>query len=283
MSASDAPLSIGTVSLTVHDLDVTSRFYEQAIGLQPVSSEAGLRRLGTGDTVLLELRHDPQARQRSQREAGLFHTAFLLPGRADLGRWLKHAVEARLPLQGASDHLVSEAIYLADPEGNGIEVYADRPRSAWTIDGGTVTMSTERLDVQDVIAEAGTTRWQGYPAGGIIGHVHLQVGATEPADAFFGGALGFDLTARYPGASFFATGGYHHHLAANIWNSRGAGQRDFPSTGLTEVEMIAADEEILAAVRNRVQAAGVATREKAGGFALHDPWGTSFSIVTRKG
>lgn len=283
MSASEAPLSIGAVSLTVHDLDATSRFYEQAIGLQPISSEPGLRRLGTGETVLLDLRHDPKARRRSPREAGLFHTAFLLPDRADLGRWLKHAVEARLPLQGASDHLVSEAIYLSDPEGNGIEVYADRPRSAWTVDGSTVTMATERLDVQDVIAAAGTTRWQGYPAGGIIGHVHLQVGDTGAADAFFGGVLGFDLTARYPGASFFATGGYHHHLAANIWNSRGAGERDFPSTGLAEVAMIAADDEILAALQNRVQAAGVATTPKQGGFALHDPWGTTFSLVAGKG
>ncbi|WP_448954256.1 VOC family protein [Labrys neptuniae] len=281
MSASDAPLSIGTVSLTVHDLDAVSRFYEQTLGLQLISAEPSLRRFGAGDKVLLELRHDPKARRRSPAEAGLFHTAFLLPDRADLGRWIKHAVQARLAVQGASDHLVSEAIYLADPEGNGIEIYADRPRSAWSVENGKIKMTTQPLDIEDLVAAAGTAHWRGYPEGGIIGHVHLQVGALTPADQFYGDVLGLDVVARSPGASFLSTGGYHHHLAANIWNSRGAGERDLPSTGLANVAMVAADDKVLAALRDRAEAAGLAVEGSGKDFSLRDPWKTAFSFGTR--
>lgn len=282
MSASDAPLSIGTVSLTVHDLDAVSRFYEQTLGLQLISAEPGLRRFGAGDKVLLELRHDPKARRRSPAEAGLFHTAFLLPDRADLGRWIKHAVQARLAVQGASDHLVSEAIYLADPEGNGIEIYADRPRSAWSVENGKIKMTTQPLDIEDLVAAAGTAHWRGYPEGGIIGHVHLQVGALTPADQFYGDVLGLDVVAGSPGASFLSTGGYHHHLAANIWNSRGAGERDLPSTGLANVAMVAADDKVLAALRDRAEAAGLAVEGSGKDFSLRDPWKTAFSFGTRE-
>jgi len=282
MFASDAPLSIGKVSLTVRDLDAVSRYYEQVVGLSVLSSEPDLRRLGADDTVLLDLLRDIHARRRSPREAGLFHTAFLLPARGDLARWVKHALTARTPVQGASDHLVSEAIYLADPEGNGIEIYTDRPRSAWKMNGGMVEMATEALDVDDLLKQAGPQPWKGFPGGGIVGHVHLQVGAIAPAEVFYTGVLGMDLTCRYPGGSFFSTGGYHHHLATNIWNSRGAEPRSFPSTGLADVQLLAADQGVIDAVEANAARMGVETTPIPNGVTLRDPWNTSISIV-RKG
>jgi catechol 2,3-dioxygenase len=250
-----APLRIGRVSLTVHDLDRVGAFYQEALGLQRIAGDATSLQLGAGGVVLLELRRDPDATRASTREAGLFHTAFLLPSRADLGRWLTHAAKTRLPIQGASDHLVSEAVYLADPEGNGVEIYADRPRAEWRWAEGAVVMATEALDVQGVMASGGGEPWRGAPAGTTIGHVHLQVGAIPAADAFYGTLLGFDLMCRYPGASFLGSGGYHHHFGANIWNSRGARMRPERTTGLAEVEIVAADAAIVAGIAGRAEGA----------------------------
>ena len=275
MTAS-APLSIGQVTLTVHDLDRVAGFYRQVVGLHPVAAEAGIVRLGVGDRVLLELRRDASARRRSPREAGLFHTAFLLPTRVDLGRWTRHAAETRAPVVGASDHRVSEAIYLSDPEGNGVEIYADRPSASWHWQGDTVEMATEALDVESLIASAGPEAWRGVPAGSVVGHVHLQVGAIAPAEAFYSGTLGLDITCRYPGGTFYAADGYHHHVATNIWNSRGAGPREEPSTGLADVEiMMSADR--LHAVAQR--AALTRPAGDVGRLSLRDPWGTSITLV----
>ena len=198
--------------------------------------------------MLLELRHDPAAPVANPRSAGLFHTAFLLPTRADLGQWLLHAADLRVPLQGASDHLVSEAIYLADPEGNGIEVYRDRPSETWALRDGVVQMDTLRLDLDDLAATANKSRWSGLPEGSCIGHVHLQVGALEPAERFYAGLLGFDVTCRYPGATFFGSGGYHHHIGTNIWNSAGAPVRQPGAAGLASIEIIPANTEISTAL-----------------------------------
>ncbi|MGA2045525.1 MAG: VOC family protein [Roseiarcus sp.] len=272
-----APLRIGRVALTVHDLDRVGAFYQEAIGLQRIAGDETALQLGAGGAILLELRRDSDAPRASPREAGLFHTAFLLPSRADLGRWLTHAASARLQIQGASDHLVSEAVYLADPEGNGIEIYADRPRAQWRWAEGAIVMATEALDVQGVMASGGGEAWRGAPAGTTVGHVHLQVGAIPAADAFYGTLLGFDLTCRYPGASFFGSGGYHHHFGANIWNSRGARVRPERTTGLAEVEIVAADAAIVAAIRARAERAPV--EAAPGRLALRDPWGTKLAIV----
>lgn len=265
MPTSSAPLEIGRVALTVNDLPRMTAFYRSALGLEPMGEDGETARLGAGGRALLELRADPVARRGDPRAAGLFHTAFLLPRRADLGKWLYHAAETRLPIAGASDHGVSEAIYLSDPEGNGIEVYSDRPKSGWLRKNGGIAMSTDLLDMNDLAASA-DGRWSGAPEGTVVGHVHLQVGALPEAEAFYGGTLGFDLTARYPGGSFFGAGGYHHHLAANVWNSRGAGPRLFPSTGLADLEILG-DPAALAALRAR----GV-------GAVLSDPWGTPVTL-----
>lgn len=249
---------IGRVALVVNDLERIAGFYRDAIGLEPLASDGTVALLGVGDVPLLELRSDKSARRAGPREAGLFHTAFLLPDRADLGRWLKHAARSRLQLQGASDHEVSEALYLSDPEGNGIEIYADRPRDEWEWRDGTVRMGTYALDL-DALAAAGGADWAGMPQGSTVGHVHLQVGAIPEAEAFMSG-LGADITHRYPGGTFFSWGGYHHHIATNTWNSRGAGPRDFPVTGLAEVEILGALDRI-----------------------AEDPWRTRFVLRGQEG
>jgi catechol 2,3-dioxygenase len=268
MSTASAPIEIGRVALTVNDLATVRAFYEQAIGLVRLGASGEATQLGAGDRVLLELREDRSARRSSSREAGLFHTAFLLPSRAALGRWLRHAVDKQAPLQGASDHLVSEAIYLADPEGNGIEVYRDRPREEWTHDGPSIRMATEPLDLKG-LAEAADGPWTQAPEGTVVGHVHLQVGSVHEAEEFYCGTLGFDIAACYPGATFLGSGGYHHHVGANVWNSRGAGRRRYPSTGLADVELLA-DRAALQPIMDRT-----------GGTTLTDPWGASVTLTSK--
>lgn len=279
VTSAGAPVRIGTVALTVRDLDIMTRFYQQVIGLTPMETGAGLVRLGVGTTVLLELRHDPAAALASRRAAGLFHTAFLLPTRADLAQWLLHAAELGVPLHGASDHLVSEAIYLADPEGNGIEVYCDRPSETWSWRGGMVQMDTRGLDLDGLVGTVRTRAWTGLPAGSTIGHVHLQVGDLAQAEAFYAGVLGLDIVSRTSGATFLSSGGYHHHLATNIWNSRGAPVRTQPTTGLANVELVT-DASTLEAVRSRLSPEQAADASPTR-MALRDSWGTSVTVVTR--
>lgn len=279
VTSAGAPMRIGTVTLTVRDLDTASRFYQQVIGLAPIDTGAGLVRLGVGTTVLLELRHDADAPLASRRAAGLFHTAFLLPTRADLAQWLRHVAEQGVPLQGASDHLVSEAIYLADPEANGIEIYWDRPSETWSWRDGMVQMENRALDLNGLAATVRTRDWSGLPAGSSIGHVHLQVGELEPAEGFYAGLLGLDVVCRYPGATFMSSGGYHHHLATNIWNSRGAPVRSQPTTGLANVEL-AADAGTFEGVRSGLPPEQAAQADP-GRLSLRDPWGTAITVVSR--
>ncbi len=277
MQALGTPWHVGKVTLAAHDGAALSTFYRETLGLERLARDAETETLGAGGVPLLAIRHAPEARQRSPREAGLFHTAFLLPARADLGRWLKHAAALGLRLEGASDHLVSEALYLSDPEGNGIEIYVDRPASAWTWHDGQVAMATERLDLND-LAAAGEGAFAGMPDGTCVGHVHLQVGDTAAAETFYRDALGLDLTTRYPGASFLSSGGYHHHIAANIWHSRGAGPRDLPSTGLAGFEWLARDTATLAATRARLAEHGIAAAELDGALVVADPWRNAITL-----
>ncbi|MGL4243415.1 MAG: VOC family protein, partial [Beijerinckiaceae bacterium] len=202
---------------------------------------------------------------------GLFHTAFVLPDRASLGRWFLRAYQLGVPFEGASDHAVSEAFYLSDPEGNGIEVYVDRPRTEWRkeTDGG-VHMTTARMDVESVVAE-GREKGDGdgrFPFTARIGHVHLKVGDAAEAERFYTSTFGFDVThRRAPDAVFLSTGGYHHHLAANSWMSRGAGPRASDALGLAEVAL-AADADLI----RRIAAQGT-------GPLLADPWGNHIRLV----
>ena len=164
------------------------------------------------------------------------------------------------------------------PEGNGIEIYADRPSADWTWNNGAIAMKTDRLDIDDLLLSATPARWERLPEGSIVGHVHLQVGAIPAAEVFFDKVLGFDTMARVPGGSFFGSGGYHHHLAANTWNSRGAPVRTGPTTGLVNVEIIAADPTHLAAIATRAERAALVVGGQPSRFSLSDPWGTSLTF-----
>lgn len=272
MATSDAAVEIDHVALTVRDLEKVSTFYQKALGMAQLSADGETAILGAGSTPLLHLRRDRAARAPSHRSAGLFHTAFLLPERGDLARWMRHAIEGKLPLQGASDHGVSEALYLADPEGNGIEVYIDRPRDDWPRTTTGVNMKTEALDL-DALNAAGSGSFATMPEGSVIGHVHLQVGGLDASDGFWRDQIGMTLTQNYPGASFYGASGYHHHIAGNIWNSRGAGPRAPGESGLAALTL-RADPEPLADIAHRSGSEGMH-------FTLTDPWGTPI-ILTQK-
>lgn len=278
LEALQAPFHIGTVTLRVTDLPGLTAFYRDSIGLGVIAETADAADLGIDGEVLVRLE---RGATRSASAAGLFHLAILLPARADLADWLGHAAAIRLPLEGASDHLVSEALYLADPEGNGIEIYRDRPRADWPRRDGAIRMATERLDLQALLAEARGGRYAGMPAGTRMGHIHLRVGDTAAAEAFYAGALGFELMVRYPGASFLASGGYHHHIAGNVWSSRGAGPRQPGEAGLAAFEIVADDATDLAMMRRRMLEAG--GRETATGAAIDDPWGNRLALVPGQG
>lgn len=275
-----APLRIGKVRLNVRDLSRVSRFYRDALGLVQTGAHGDTITLGTAAGPLLELVRKPGLTPRDPRAAGLFHTAFLLPDRADLGRWLAHARANHIALEGASDHLVSEAIYLSDPEGNGIEIYADRPASDWQSRNGEIVMATEPLDIRGLSKAAGGQAWNGAPSGTIVGHMHLQVGDTANAEGFWNGVLGFDVTNRYPGATFFGAGGYHHQIAANIWNSRGAGARPDDAAGLAGFEVLVSDARRLDAIAIRADAAGRLLSRTPDSVTVSDPWNNRITLKT---
>jgi catechol 2,3-dioxygenase len=273
-----SPMRIGKVQLRVRDLDAVGTFYTSALGLTRIASTNGRITLGTQNVPLIELVCDLGLTPNDKRQAGLFHTAFLMPSRADQARWLAHALASRVPLQGAADHIVSEAIYLADPEGNGIEVYVDRPVVRWHDQSGAIRMSSDPLDVQDLLTAAKSTRWTGFPDAGMIGHVHLQVGDIAEADRFYRDVLGFDIATRYPGASFYGSGGYHHQIAGNVWNSRRVGKRPVGMGGLDAVEIMVRDAATFAAIITRAESEAIEITTDRGGVTLHDPWGTAIML-----
>lgn len=268
VEALDAPFHIGAVTLRVHDLSTLTAFYREGIGLAVIEAGAGFTTLGVDGEVLVRLE---QGATRPTSPAGLFHIAILLPSRTDLADWLGRAAATRIALEGASDHLVSEALYLSDPEGNGIEIYRDRPRADWPRRDGAIKMATDRLDLEALLAEARSGNYSGMPSGTRIGHIHLRVGDTGQAESFYVGLLGFDLMVRYPGASFMASGGYHHHIAGNVWNSRGAGLRQAGEAGLASFELVARAPSDFEAMRGRMLAAG--GDEIRHGATIADPWG----------
>jgi len=215
------PTGIASVTLSVRDVAQLASFYCKALGLTVrAGATEDAADLGTGEALLVRLRRT-KARRPDRRTAGLFHAAFLLPDRAALAAWLRTATEREVPVVGASDHGVSEAVYLADPEGNGVEVYADRPEASWRDAAGRLRMPSDRLDIADLLAVKGEP-WVAAPAGTRIGHVHLSVSNIATTETFWTGEMGLSVTTRYPGAAFFGWGGYHHHIAVNNWAVRSA-------------------------------------------------------------
>ena len=221
----DPATAIGTVRLTVSDLDRSVSFYERTLGLVAGAAEASTVVLTAPDGApLVELDGNPAAQPLDRRATGLFHMAILVPSRLELARSLRRLAVHRWPLDGASDHLVSEALYLSDPDGNGIEIYRDRPRDQWPKSNGQLQMATLPLDLDHLLGElTASPAPDTVPAGTRMGHVHLQVSDLDEAEEFYRGVLGLEVTVRgYPGALFVSAGGYHHHIGLNTWRSAGA-------------------------------------------------------------
>jgi catechol 2,3-dioxygenase len=238
---------VGAVRLRVADIDALLEFYERAIGLRTLERRDGLVALGAGDGMaLVELVSAPGAPPEPPVSTGLFHLAILVPTRAELAAAIRRLSGAGWQLTGASDHLVSEALYLNDPEGNGIEIYRDRPREEWRHGpDGELAMATLPLDLRDVLTELVVLEDGPGPmaSGTRIGHVHLRVSELASAERFYAGALELDVTVRsYPGALFVAAGGYHHHIGLNIWQSAGAPAPPEGALGLAHYELVLPDE-----------------------------------------
>lgn len=270
----DPRTTVGQISLTVADLDRSIAFYTIGFGLALQERDGGSAWLGTGDAALLHLVEARDARPWPSHYTGLYHFAVLVPTRADLGRWLRHWLESGYALPGQGDHLVSEALYLSDPDQHGIEIYRDRPRGEWTWERGQVRMATDPVDLEGVIAAGDETglAWNGLPDGTRLGHIHLQVGDVEQAALFYHGVLGFDIVAAMPSALFVSAGGYHHHIGMNTWHSRGAGSAPAGVASLQHFTVVFADDEARTAVLDRVRAAGLDTMEEAGDAMVTDPW-----------
>jgi catechol 2,3-dioxygenase len=271
----DPGTRIGAVRLTVADLERARAFYRRAIGLRELEAGDGGARLGAaGGPALVELEGRPGAPPRPRPSTGLFHLAILVPSRAELARALRRVLDAGASFTGAADHLVSEALYLDDPEGNGIELYRDRPRDEWPRDGGELRMATLPLDLEGLLAEMPGPDDHGMPEGTTMGHVHLQVRDIPEAEAFWSGVLGFEPTVRgYPGALFVAAGGYHHHVGLNTWGTAGAPAPPAGARGLARVEVVVPGAEEVARVEERARAAGHEPRREDGGALLSDPSG----------
>ena len=274
-------LRLGPVRLQVGDLERSIDFYRDVLGLGLLDRADGRARLGShGDLrPLVDLVERRGARRADAvPHHGLFHFAILLPSRAALGRFVRHLGEIGVRA-GAGDHLVSEAFYLTDPDGLGIEVYADRPREAWKRDGRELMMATDPVDVRGLVQAAGDAPWVGMPAGTVMGHVHLHVGDTTAAGAFYGDAMGFDrIVWRYPGALFLSAGGYHHHLGANTW----AGPRAI-APGPDDAQLLAwtivlPDAVGVGALAGSLESAGHAVTRVGDGFSVRDPWGTPVEV-----
>ena len=279
--ANRTPMRVGMVTLRVRKLDPVADFYRDAIGLAVMERSANSATLGAGGVKLLVLEARPDATEESKRAAGLYHTAFLMPTRKDLARWLVHAALHRVPLSGFADHRVSESVYLDDPEGNGIEVYADRDPALWQWNAGTVTMGTEQLDIDDLVSLTNTkvSDYAKAPDGMRVGHMHLRVGDLGQANGFYRSTIGFDPTRERQGAAFLSSGRYHHHLGLNVWQSAGAGRRDDKATGLSWFSLEIEKPDLFDALEARLRKASGEIVTVTGGIDVSDPWGTKVRLI----
>jgi catechol 2,3-dioxygenase len=270
-------VDLGPVDLVVADRARSTAYYRDAIGLRVLAEEEAAVTLGA-DAPLVRLVEEPDARPAAD-EAGLFHLALLVPDRADLARWTQHAADERVPLEGASDHVVSEALYLRDPDGHGIEIYADRDRAIW--DGRVQDlMTTLPLDLPDLLALVDPAApFDGLPAATRMGHIHLQVSDLPASVAWYRDVLGLDLVATYgPQAAFLSSGGYHHHVGANTWRSAGAAPAG-PGTARLLRAAIGIPESQLGAVVDRVRRAGGAMDSEDDAILVRDPSGIPLALV----
>ncbi len=278
-------MGVGAVRLTAGDVARMREFYERAIGLRALDRSGDVVRMGAGGFPVVELHASPDAAPRPAGTTGLFHLAILVPSRLELARALRRVADAGGRFTGASDHLVSEALYLHDPEGNGIEIYRDRPREEWRYSDGQLEMATLPLDLDGVLGELrGVDRGANGMAGGTrLGHVHLQVADLDASWAFYVDLLGFDVTVEsYPGALFLSFGGYHHHVGLNTWAGEGAPAPPPGARGLRwfEVRLPAAELDRAA---ERLRGAGIDVEASREGLRATDPSGNGVLLRAPSG
>jgi catechol 2,3-dioxygenase len=263
---------IGLVTLRVANLDRSLKFYQGVLGFKPVERTAGKVSLGAeSGPPILELHEAPGAPPAPPRSTGLFHAAIVLPSRAALGQVLMRMIAAQSHL-GQADHAVSEGFHIADPDGNGLEIYRDRPRDTWQWQDGMVGMTVDPVDVRGVLEEGQQAAPSNLlPAGTGIGHVHLKVADLDQAVHFYHNVLGFDITAKMPGAVFVSAGGYHHNIGLNTWQSRGAAPAPQTAAGLESFTIALPNPDALAAVRARLNADRVQLQEQGDDILVADP------------
>jgi catechol 2,3-dioxygenase len=269
-------LRLGPVHLTVTDLDRSVSFYESAIGLRLARRDGAEAGLGAGGENLLVLTEEPQARAAG-RHAGLYHFALLHPSRLELARAAQRLIATQTPVSGASDHKISEAIYLPDPDGNGIELAADRSREHWgDLSDPTALGGPEPLDMHGLMALVEGAGPPAHVADDLrIGHVHLHIGDVEGALAFWRDLIGFEVMTRFPSAAFVAAGGYHHHLGLNTWRGEGVPPVPADSVGMRFWTLVLDEPGDVDAVRERVVAGGAPVEQRPNGFLTRDPWGNA--------
>jgi catechol 2,3-dioxygenase len=279
-----ADLTMGTVMLKVGDMKLMTDYYQRALGLDVVAEQDGGLYLGRLKTPLVHLAPAPGLNIPGRGEAGLFHTALLFEDQSSLAATVASAAQYEpQAFVGSADHLVSEAFYFTDPEGNGIELYWDRPRSAWSWEGKNVVMDSLALPpqryLQEHLTQEAVEGQRGAGAG--VGHVHLQVGDVQSARDFYVGTLGFEKTAGWHGqALFVSAGGYHHHMAMNVWNSRGAGpRRDTLGLGEVLIEVTSGDD--VGALADRLKVAGVESHHTGAELRFEDPWRNRLRVAVR--
>jgi catechol 2,3-dioxygenase len=274
----DPATVIGGVHVTITDLDRSVRFYEAHLGFVTHRRDRRNAWLGAGGSDLLVLSQCENA-PRVRGTTGLYHFAVLVPSRADLGRALRRMIETDTVLQGVADHGVSEALYLADPDGNGIEIYRDRPRAEWPFVNGRLQMGADPLDLDAILAEDNGRDGHGLASETIIGHVHLHVSRLADAERFYVDVLGFQLMQRYgPSALFVSAGGYHHHIGLNTWAGVGAPPPPSGAIGLRHFVVKMPGEAARGAVEQRVRAAGIPIEAESGGFIVRDPAGNAILL-----
>jgi catechol 2,3-dioxygenase len=276
----DAAAHIGAVHLTIADLDRSIRFYEAHLGFTVHRRDERTAWLGAGDGDLLVLAQSPRA-PRVRGTTGLYHFAILVPSRADLARALRRLVETETVLQGAADHGVSEALYLADEDGNGIEIYRDRARADWPFVNGQLQMGADPVDLDDLLSERGDGGGL-LARGTVVGHVHLHVARLADAQRFYVDLLGFELMQRYgPSALFVSAGGYHHHIGLNTWAGVGAPPPPPGAIGLRHFDVRLPTDAAVADVMVRLRAAEIPIESVDGGFLVRDPSGNAICVVSR--